>query len=254
MFVKRSGSGTPPLVFVHGFGCAHEDWDAQRRALEARHEVLACDLPGHGRTPGSLKDARIAHFGDEVANLLERPSILIGHSMGCRVVLQANAIRPERVAGIVLVDGSRVGSGDPAAAQNTVAKQLDAAGYTRFIDAFFVSMLFRPIPGGAALVERAKRLPEDFGRALFLDIVRWDAAELDRVLAKVKVPLLAIQSTAMNEHRKRVTMKAGESSPWLELLKGKVQNSRVEVIPGVGHFTMLEAADEVTRLIGEFAA
>ena len=252
MFVKRSGSGTPPLIFVHGFGCAHEDWDAQRRALEARHEVLACDLPGHGRTPGELKDARIAHFGDELANLLERPSILIGHSMGCRVVLQA-ALNTAKVAGIVLVDGSRVGSGDPTAAQNTVAKQLDAAGYTKFIDAFFVSMLFRPIPGGAALVARAKRLPEDFGRALFLDIVRWDAAELDSALAKVKVPLLAIQSTAMNEQRRRVTMKAGDTSPWLELLKTRVHNSRAQVIPGVGHFTMIEAAEEVSRLIGAFA-
>jgi len=251
MYTRRSGAGSPPLVFVHGFGCAHEDWEAQRRMLEGRHEIIACDLPGHGRTPSNT--STIKGFAEEVAKLLERPSILVGHSMGCRVVLQANALRPDRVTGIVLVDGSRVGQGDPDVAQRTVAKQVEGAGYARFIDAFFVAMLFRPIPGGEELVARAKRLPEDFGRALFLDIVRWDAAELENCLGKVRVPLLAIQSTAMNADRKRVTLKAGDTSPWLELLKGRVNGARVAVIPGVGHFTMIEAPDEVGRLISGFA-
>jgi pimeloyl-ACP methyl ester carboxylesterase len=108
MYSKRTGAGTPPLVFVHGFGCSHEDWEAQRKALEGRHEVIACDLPGHGRTPGEVKDAGIANFSRQVEEVLERPSVVIGHSMGCRVVLQAAALQPDKVAGIVLVDGSRV--------------------------------------------------------------------------------------------------------------------------------------------------
>ena len=254
MHIRQSGSGVPPLVFVHGFGCAGEDWDAQRRALEARHQVITCDLPGHGRTPAEVKDARIEHFGREVAGVLKEPSVLIGHSMGCRVVLQANLIRSENVAGIVLVDGSRVGMGDPAVAQENVAKQLDAAGYGKFIDAFFVSMIFRPLPNRDELLTRAQRLPEDFGRALFLDIVRWDAAELDNALEAVRAPMLVIQSTAMNAERKRVTLRAGDTSPWLELIKTHVPQARISIVPGVGHFTQIEAPDDVSRLIGNFAA
>jgi pimeloyl-ACP methyl ester carboxylesterase len=253
LYVERSGAGSPLLVFVHGFGCSHEDWSAQRRALEARHEVVACDLPGHGRTPGRVQDAGVEHFAREVAGLLSRPAVLIGHSMGCRVVLQAAAYKPDAVRGLVLVDGSRVGMGDPARARETVAQQLGAVGYGAFIDAFFVSMIFRPLPQREALLARAKRLPEDFGRALFLDIVRWDAAALDAALAAVRAPLLAIQSTAMNAERKRVTLRAGESSPWLDLLRARVRGARIEIIPGVGHFTQLEAPDEVSRLIGDFA-
>ena len=254
MHVKRSGSGSPTLVFVHGFGCAGEDWDAQRKALEGKHEVIACDLPGHGRTRATVKDARIEHFSREVAGLLQQPSVLIGHSMGCRVVLEASKINPEPVAGIVLVDGSRVGVGDPKAAQETVRQQLDATGYGKFIDAFFVSMIFRPLPNGAELLARAKRLPEDFGRALFLDIVRWDAAELENTLEAIRAPMLVIQSTAMNAERKRVTMKAGDSSPWLELIKTHVPQARISIIPGIGHFTQIEAADDVSRLVGGFAS
>ena len=254
MYVRQSGAGAPPLVFVHGFGCASEDWDAQRRSLEARHSVIACDLPGHGRTPGSVSQAKVEAFGREVAGLLKEPSVLIGHSMGCRVALQAAALNPDNVAGIVLVDGSRVGMGDPAVAQRTVAEQLDAVGYGKFIDAFFVSMIFRPLPNRDELIARAKRLPEDFGRALFLDIVRWDTAELDDALEAVRAPMLVIQSTAMNAERKRVTMKAGDTSPWLELIKTHVPQARISIIPGVGHFTQLEAPDDVSRLIGGFAA
>jgi pimeloyl-ACP methyl ester carboxylesterase len=253
MYIKRSGAGSPPLLFVHGYGCASEDWDAQRRALEAKHEVTACDLPGHGRTSAEVGDARIEHFGREVAGLLQQPSVLVGHSMGCRVVLQAAALRPEHVMGIVLVDGSRVGMGDPAAAQRTVAQQLDAVGYGKFIDAFFVSMIFRPLPNRDELLARAKRLPEDFGRTLFLDIVRWDAAELEDTLEAIRAPMLVIQSTAMNAERKRVTMKAGDTSPWLELIKTHVPQARISIIPGVGHFTQIEAPDDVSRLVGRFA-
>jgi pimeloyl-ACP methyl ester carboxylesterase len=253
IFAKRSGAGSPPLVFVHGFTCAHEDWEAQRRALEARHKVIACDLPGHGRTPGRVQDATIEHLGAEVAALLSEPSVLVGHSMGCRVVLQAAAYSPDNVRGLVLVDGSRVGVGDSAQAQEAVRAQIEAKGYAAFNEAFFAGMVFRPLPNAAALLERAKRLPEEFGKALFLDIVRWDAAELDAVLARVRAPLLVIQSTAMNAERKRVTLQAGDTSPWIDLLRAKVPATRVEIIPGVGHFTQLEAPDDVSRLIGDFA-
>ena len=166
MYCKRTGAGTLPLVFVHGFGCSHEDWEGQRKALEGRHEVVACDLPGHGRTPGEVKDAGIGNFSREVAGLLERPSVIIGHSMGCRVVLQAAALQPDKVAGIVLIDGSRVGQGDPKLAQETVCKQIDTLGYPAFIDHFFVSMIFRPLPWKDEVLARAKRLPMDFGRAI----------------------------------------------------------------------------------------
>jgi pimeloyl-ACP methyl ester carboxylesterase len=146
IYSKRTGAGTPPLVFVHGFGCSHEDWEAQRESLDDRHEVIACDLPGHGRTPGAVNDAGIANFGRQVARLLERASVIIGHSMGCRVALQAATLKPDKVAGIVLLDGSRVGQGDPFVAQEMVRNQIDAVGYPTFIDIFFLSMFLRPLP------------------------------------------------------------------------------------------------------------
>lgn len=241
------------IVFVHGYGCGGEDWDAQRAALAPRHEVFAPDLPGHGRTPGDLRGASIAHFAGEVAKLIKPPTLLAGHSMGCRVVLEAARRDPDRVAGLVLVDGSRLGTGDPAKAQEAARMQINAVGYPAFIDALFKAMIFKPLLQAPALLARAKRLPADFGTALFLDMVRWGAAEADAALAAVRAPLLAIQSTAMNVEGQRVMLKAGESSSWLDLLRTRIPSVKIQIISGVGHFTQLEAADRVSRSIGGFA-
>src|SRR3954470_1226180 len=107
----REGSGAPPLVFVHGFACSLEDWRGQLDFFRQTNEVVACDLRGHGATPGRPQECSIEHYGGDVAALVNNleggPAILVGHSMGCRVVLEANRLLGKKVAGIVLVDGSR---------------------------------------------------------------------------------------------------------------------------------------------------
>ena len=42
------GTDEPTLIFVHGFACTLEDWDAQVRGLSPRFRCAALDLPGHG--------------------------------------------------------------------------------------------------------------------------------------------------------------------------------------------------------------
>ena len=70
---------------------------------------------------------------------------------------------------------------------------------------------------------------------------------MERALASVKVPLLVIQSTAMNAERKRVALKDGESSPWLDLVHRQAPQARIEIIPGMGHFPQLEAPQLVNN-------
>ena len=58
-----------------------------------------------------------------------------------------------------------------------------------------------------------------------------------------------LQSTHLDENRERVSLQAGESSPWLELVKELTPQAEIHIIPGIGHFTMIEAAAEVNRHI-----
>ena len=85
-------------------------------------------------------------------------------------------------------------------------------------------------------------MPAEIGSALWPRMARWDAMYLDQVLAGLKAPLLAIQSTYLNAERKRLPLEKGQSSPWLDLLKAQKKGFKIEVVPGVGHFTQLEAA------------
>jgi len=250
----HQGRGAPPLVFVHGFACSHEDWRHQIEFFSNTHEVVACDLRGHGATPGWVHECSIEHYGGDVAalilNLDFTKTILVGHSMGCRVVLEAARLAPKRVAGVVLIDGSRQGTGNPDAAEATARALIGKGGYPAFAENLFRQMFFKETGESEAIVARAVRSSASFGAELWPRMARWDAAQMESALAAVRGRILAIQSTTRNAQLQRAPMKPGDTSPWLELLKS--YGAKVEIVPDTGHFTQLEAPQRVNQLIAEF--
>lgn len=257
MHFVHQGRGAPPLVFVHGFLCSHEDWKFQLKELQKNHEVVACDLRAHGSTPGRPQEVSIEHFGGDVAalvnNLELKKPILIGHSMGCRVVLEANRLMPERIGGLVLIDGSRFGTGDPAAAEAAARANIEQVGYTAWATELFRQMFLEQTPATERLVQRAVRQSAEIGSALWPRSSRWDAGTLEAALAAVQVPVLVIQTTTRDPATgKRGPMRAGLSSPYLELLKERIPGVKIEILPNLGHFPQLDAPEQVNRLIEEF--
>ena len=259
MHFVREGNGALALVFVHGYTCDHTDWKLQLQEFQKTNEVVACDLRGHGATPGREHECSIEHYGGDVAALLAnlelQKAILIGHSMGCRVVLEAARLDPARVHGVVLIDGSRQASGDAEAAQQAARAAIAAAGgYAAWVEGLFAPMFLEPSTESRRMIERAVRLPAAVGTSLRIAQMRWDAGQMDAALDALRVPLLAIQSTSINAQGKRIPLQEGQGSPWLDLVRARVPNARIEIVPGVGHFTQIEAAKTVNRLIKEFAA
>lgn len=95
------------VVFIHGVGQDHTIWVLPTRYF-ARHDrnVLAVDLPGHGRSGGQpLKT--IEEMADWVVELLDSCSVgraaVVGHSMGSLVGLDLASRHPERVRSLVLI-------------------------------------------------------------------------------------------------------------------------------------------------------
>jgi pimeloyl-ACP methyl ester carboxylesterase len=256
MFVRSAGSGMPEMVLVHGFACDHTDWVAQIDEFGTTRAVLACDLRGHGRTPGDPADCSIETLGADVARLVVqrdlKEAILVGHSLGCRVVLEAYGGAADRVAGVVLIDGSRLGTGDPAQAEEAMRAAIDFVGFPAFADALFSGMFFRPGADATRIVARAKDLPAEIGAALFPRMARWDAARMEAALGAMRVPLMVIQSTTLNTDRKRVPLKEGETTPWLDLVRKRVPTARIEGIAGVGHFSQIEVPERVNALLADF--
>ena len=257
MHFFRTGKGTPAVFFVHGFACTSDDWRAQLEHFQKTNEVVACDLRGHGKTPGRPHECSIEHYGGDVAalvnNLELKRFVLIGHSMGCRVVLEAARLIPERTVGVVLVDGSRNATSDPDAAEAAARAAIEKNGYAAFAEMLFRQMFFTPSAQADAIVQRAVRSSAEFGPHLWPRTSRWDAGSMDAAFDALRCPVLAIQSTTRDfATLKRRMLKRGETSPWLDYLTSR--GARVEIVPDVGHFTQIEAPEEVNRLIGEFVA
>jgi pimeloyl-ACP methyl ester carboxylesterase len=253
----RVGSGRPPLVFVHGFGCARGDWDAMVAHFKGDHETVAVDLGGHGVSPGTADHRRIETHGADVAELLGAldlsPAVLFGHSMGCRVAMDAALRAPDRVKAVVLVDGSRLGeTGSTSYLKRSEA--LEAAGYQPFIRTAFEAM-FSPgfdTAKSAPVVQRALDRDPAICGPLFADIGRYDAENLERVVGSLKVPMLVIQTTKTSPEGKRVAMQAGETSDYLAFLKRMKPDVQIEVIPDIGHFPQLERPAETNAIIERF--
>jgi pimeloyl-ACP methyl ester carboxylesterase len=258
LFSEQAGTGDPPLVFVHGLAGAHDDWQAQVAYFRRRQRVVACDLPGHGASPGDPARCAIEPYGADVIAVLRAldlpPAVLVGHSMGVRVVLQAYVDAPHRVAGLVLVDGSRLATGEPAAAAQAVRQQMQAIGYRAFMHDFFSGMFLPESDPAlkARIVARALALPDAIGTALFPRIAAWDAASAAAALAQVAVPLLVIQSTALNPQRIRVPLEPGDWSPWLALVRQMAPAAQIAIVPNAGHYVMVEQPQVVNRRIAQF--
>ena len=253
MHFIRAGQGAPPLFFVHGFACSHEDWRFQTQEFQKAHQVVACDLRGHGQTPGRPHECTIEHYGGDVAALINnfelKGVVLVGHSMGCRVVLEAARLVPKRVSAVVLIDGSRNATGDPDAAEQSARDTIRKLGYAAFAETLFRQMFLKPSRDADAIVARALKSSAEFGPELWPRVTRWDAGSMDAAFAAIRAPVLAIQSTTRNAQLQRAPLKPGDTSPWLDYLKSK--GARVEIVPDTGHFTMLERPDRVNRLIRE---
>jgi pimeloyl-ACP methyl ester carboxylesterase len=97
----------PTIVFLHGAQNDHSVWALQSRWF-AHHgwNVLAPDLPGHGRSGGEALRSVEAMAGWLLA-LLDaagcRQALLAGHSMGSLIALEAAHRAPDRVSGLALL-------------------------------------------------------------------------------------------------------------------------------------------------------
>lgn len=99
------GAG-PPVVLTHGFADDSSTFDAQLPALADRR-VCRWDLPGHGRssvgaTPSSRASA-LAWLDAAISAAGDRPSVLVGHSLGGYLSLCRAVLDPAGIAGLVLV-------------------------------------------------------------------------------------------------------------------------------------------------------
>ena len=103
-------AGQPTIVFIHGAGMDHTVWALQTRYFAYHgHNVLAVDLPGHGRTSGPPRDT-VEGMADWIISALDALDVesaaVVGHSLGSLVAFDTAARYPARVTALALLGTS----------------------------------------------------------------------------------------------------------------------------------------------------
>jgi pimeloyl-ACP methyl ester carboxylesterase len=108
MFTVSAGEGPTPVVLISGLGDATLVWAPVLPALASACRVVAYDRPGMGASPPKNGTRTLGEMADELVGLTQNlhggPAILVGHSLGGLIAMEAYRRHPEHVAGLLLID------------------------------------------------------------------------------------------------------------------------------------------------------
>jgi pimeloyl-ACP methyl ester carboxylesterase len=232
------GAG-PPLVFVHGWSCDRTYWREQVGEFAKRHRVVAIDLAGHGESRVERNDWTMSSFGADVATVIEAldldDAVLVGHSMGGDVVVEAARRLPGRVSALVWVDVYK---------ELGEKREFDVAAFAAPFEADFAGTtreFVRKMFAAGTPISLVDRISEDMASAprdVALPAMRSAVAHLPQVL--IALPALKLPVIAINP--------AVPASDEASLARHGV---RLVTVTDTGHFPMLERPREFNRRLAE---
>lgn len=245
---REAGEG-PLVLFLHGLGTTRTGWDPQLAALRDRYRCVAWDMPGYGASPLPPGPLSFAALADAVVRLVDRlgeeTAHLVGLSLGGMIALHAALRSPAHVRSLTLVDSSPAFGLDGTDPDAWMRLRLDAldAGVT---PAGMAERVLRSVmaPGCAetALAEAVasmSRIPPDGLRAAVRCLPSHDVrGRLGEIGAATLVLVGALD----------------EETPldYARMLADGIPGARLEIVPGAGHISNLEAPAAVNELLGRF--
>jgi pimeloyl-ACP methyl ester carboxylesterase len=111
LFYSIEGKGKP-LVFCYGLVCSSLHWTYQVEHFQSTHQAVWFDYRGHqnSEVPQDLSSLTLSNMARDLKTVLDelniKDAVFLGHSMGVNVVLEFYRQQPDRVAGMVLANGT----------------------------------------------------------------------------------------------------------------------------------------------------
>ncbi len=231
IYGRQSDPARPLLMFIHGWSTDSSYWDAQIYPLKEHYTVVTLDLAGHGESGITRRRWTMDAYADDVVAVAdkvpERRVVLIGHSLGAAVALQAARRMQDRVIGIVGADAFQ-NLANPPAAPEMLERRLEPfrRDFPTAMRDYVAGTLFRP----DASPELVRRIADDMSSAppgvAVGSIIAMNEMNFSAALADVDVPLIAINSDIGPTDEQRIRIHA--------------PTFRLKLMPGVGHFVMIE--------------
>ena len=239
------GSGATTLLFVHCWSCDRSFWHNQVDVFADRYRVVTLDLGGHGESGKDRKTWTVLGLADDVRAVADALAlnriILVGHSMGGEVVLEAARLLHGRVIGVIAVDTLHNAEFQftPQMMQPVADKlKADFAGSM----GGFMGSMFGPASDPAVrqwIETKAKAADPKVAVALMLDFANLD---LKKLFSGAGVPIRAIN--AKPPGAPLTTVEANR----------KYADYDAVLIDNVGHFIQLERPAEFNQHLAKFAS
>jgi pimeloyl-ACP methyl ester carboxylesterase len=237
------GKGDTTLVFVHCWSCDRSFWRNQVDLLADRYRVVTLDLAGHGESGKDRKNWTVLGLANDVRAVADelklKRMILVGHSMGGPVSLEAARLLRGRVLGVIAVDTLHNADQQiPVQVAQSIAEKL-RADFGGTMQNFMGSMFAKTSDAAVRdwVEAKAKAANPAAAVALMLDAPNVD---LRRLFAGAGVPIRAINSgspsafpTNLEGNRKYADFDAvllEDAGHFLQLERPKAFNEHLEKI------------------------
>lgn len=239
------GKGELTILLVHGWCIDQTYWASQVNALKSSYRVVTMDLPGFGKSGMNREEWTIETYGEDVSALINQLDlsnvVLVGHSMGGNVILEA-ATKNDQIIALIGIDNFKdVGSEltDEVQEQVDAFLQMLEDNFSEIAPAYAEGSLFHNSTD--SLVK--KRVMEDFASnnpqsaiGSLKALLVYGSKE-QKLLSQIDQPLYLINSNASP------TSSAGLDSTgvYYEVLE----------IDSTGHYPMLEKPEVFNSLLKE---
>jgi len=238
------------LLFIHGAGQSHLTYILQTRFLANRGwQVLAPDMPGHGRSEGKLLTT-VEEMAEWHCELLDAAGVadadVIGHSMGGLVAIEMAKRFPERVGSLSLIASALKMPVNDFLLDNADSTQdvaIDAMTEWSFAGAG--RMHLNTMPGLSHFNYGARHMASNAVKALYTDLKACNGyGDGAASAAQVVCPCLCI----LGENDRMMPLKVSRQ------MVTALPNAREVVVPKAGHMLTTENPDDVTAALRDFLA
>ena len=137
-WIQTSTYHAETVVLIHAVGHDLTYWDRQIEALSASYNVVAFDLPGHGRSPASSTDWSFDYAANIVAGLITKlsasPVHLVGISFGGMIAQVTALTCPQLIRSLTLIGTAPSFPEEARQGMRARAELVRAQGMTAVVD------------------------------------------------------------------------------------------------------------------------
>jgi pimeloyl-ACP methyl ester carboxylesterase len=263
--IDRYGKGDP-VVLLPGLTAGTWEWYDTIRHLAPNHTVYAVSLAGFDGRPAAtppLFDRFTSDFWSFIATQHVVRPVIVGHSLGGTLAILLGEQHPDRLRGIVALDGmplfpgmERVTPRQRAEGAQGAATQIAAETHAQLLD---YEKAYMRGPGGVLDPDLADQLAELEARSDPPTVAEWLredlTADLRPDLAKISVPLLEIAPyNAPDIMNSAVQYTADEKAQYYGTLLAGAPKVQVVSISPARHFAMFDQPRQFFTILDAFLA